>query len=266
MSDGRRMSALVLAGSRTLDDPVAKSGGKSRKAFVEVAGRSLLARVLDALFESGRIGDVLVSLEADAPIETEAPDAAQALREGKFRLCAPARTPCESVIGALESLPADEPVLVTTADHALLTAELVATFVDAAREGGTDVAVGLASAPLVQARYPKTRRTTLKFRGGGYSSCNLFALLTPAARRAPALWRDFEGQRKKPWRIAWKIGSGMLLGYLTGTLTLDRAFDRLGRLAGARARGIILPWPEAAIDVDTVEDLSLVRRILEGGG
>ena len=56
----------------------------------------------------------------------------------------------------------------------------------------------------------------------------------------------------------------MLLGSLTGRLTLDAALARLSRLAGARAGVVVLPVAEAAVDVDKPEDLVLVEAILRG--
>jgi CTP:molybdopterin cytidylyltransferase MocA len=49
--------------------------------------------------------------------------------------------------------------------------------------------------------------------------------------------------------------------YLTGRLTLSRGLRQISKTIGCRAGIVILPFPEAAIDVDTVEDWKFVNDI-----
>ncbi len=72
------------------------------------------------------------------------------------------------------------PLLVTTADHALLDPAMIADF--CAKADGADVAIGLVEQRSLMARLPSTQRTWLKFRGGAYSGANLFAF---GSRRMP---------------------------------------------------------------------------------
>ena len=151
-------------------------------------------------------------------------------------------------------------MLLTTADHALLTPAVVDHFCEAARATGADVVVGLARAEQVLAAFPGTRRTILRLKGGGYCGCNLFAFLTPTGRGAAQYWRRVEQQRKRPLRLAAGVlGWSAILDYALGRLTLERALERMSRRLGLRAGAVILPFPEAAVDVDSVEDLQLVR-------
>ena len=48
-------------------------------------------------------------------------------------------------------------------------------------------------------------------------------------------------------------------------MTLEGAFRRAGQRIGATAAAVVLPWAEAAIDVDKPADLELVRKILGSG-
>jgi len=91
-------------------------------------------------------------------------------------------------------------VLLTTGDHALLNPDMVRHFLDQASARDCDIAVALAPYELVQAAYPRTRRTVLKFSDGQFSGCNLFAFLTPRSRKMAQIWKQVEAQRKKPIR------------------------------------------------------------------
>jgi hypothetical protein len=53
-----------------------------------------------------------------------------------------------------------------------------------------------------------------------------------------------------------------VLRYLMGRLSLTDALDRISRRLGFKAGAVILPFAEAAVDVDSVNDLELVEKII----
>jgi hypothetical protein len=77
-----------------------------------------------------------------------------------------------------------------------------------------------------------------------------------------AFWRRVEQERKRPWRLVRAFGWRPLLAYLLGRLTLDDAITRASHVIGARVAAVVMPYPEAAIDVDKPADLELAERIL----
>lgn len=245
-----KWTAVVLAGSRGTADPVARATGVSHKAFAPVAGRPMIGHVLDTLAGCGSVGRIIVAIEPDAP---------PIPRHGIERMTA-ARSPSLSALAGFEA--AGPPVLVTTADHPLLTAEMVEALVAGALSSGADVAAAVATRPVVEQAGSAARRTYLKFRDAQISGCNIFALMTPEARAALAFWRTIESERKRPWRIAWAIGPGILAAYLAGLLSSRAAARAVGRAAGCRAALVALPFPDAAHDVDKPEDLAFAERRL----
>jgi len=52
-----------------------------------------------------------------------------------------------------------------------------------------------------------------------------------------------------------------VLRYLLGRLTLEEGLQRLSRRLDLRIGAVILSHPEAAVDVDTVQDWHLVETI-----
>ncbi len=243
-------SALVLAGSRGETDPVATSEGLSDKALVDVGGTTMLARVVSAIAAAGG-SRIAVSANAAAVV-------AEAERVGARPLPAEAG-PSGSTAAAFAALGA--PLLVTTADHALLRGEWITAFI-AATPPDADVAVLLARRDAIEAAAPGSRRTYLKFADGDWSGCNLFYLATPDAARMIDLWQMVERDRKRPWRIVLRMGPGLLLRYLAGRLTLAAAIEALGRRAGVRAVVVAAIDGLAAVDVDRPDDLAFVRARL----
>lgn len=244
-------TALVLAGSRSGGpDTVAAYGGAAHKALIELEGRALIARVIAALREAGAGRIVVV---------TSHPEVAAQAAELGGEVMAEESGPSLSVLAAVERLGA--PALVTTADHALLRPEWVSAFLDAVPKGA-DVAALLAPRSVVEAAAPATTRTWLTFADGQWSGCNMFYLATPAALGVIRLWRRIEAERKRPWRMAWILGPGMLMRFALGRLQLGEAVGRLGKLAGVSAAIVESPYGLAAVDVDKPADLDLVRRLV----
>ena len=170
------------------------------------------------------------------------------------------------MLGLLKSGRASLPLLITTADHALLAPAIVERFLGDARASGADAVAALTPASVLLAAYPQSRRTFIRFRDGPCSGANLFAILTPEGRRTVAFWSRVEQERKRPWRLVRAFGLWPLASYLCGRLSLDDAMARASAVTGARVAAVRLPIPEAAIDVDKADDLRLVESILRERG
>ena len=245
-------AALVLAGAREADDPLLAGTGLPTKALLPVAGRPMIARVLDALAADGLSGE-------RGWVSGLPPDV---LPEGT-RAAPAADGPAAALAAALrDGVPL--PLLVTTADHALLDEAILASFLAGARASGAALSVGLAERRVIEARFPQAQRTYLRLADAQLSGCNLFYLASPDALRAVEAWRRLEGYRKTPWRIAAALGPSVLLRYALGRLSVDALFARLSRLAGARVAPVLLPQAHAAVDVDKPSDLALAEAVLAG--
>lgn len=254
-----KFHALVLAGSRDAVDPVAAMAGMPAKALVPVGGRPMLLRVVDALASAVAIGPIeVVGLSAAACAHADTRDA---LRQRRVTLRAGQETPSRSVAASFVDL-APGAVLVTTADHALLRADIVDAFTSRACATQADVVIGMVRYERVRAVCPDTRRTVMRFRGGAYCGCNLFAFLTQSGRDAVGFWTRMEQRRKQPARIARALGLMTLLRYFLRRLTLEEALARLSKLCGARVVAAELPFGEAAIDVDKPDDLKVAEALV----
>ncbi|MFN3583083.1 nucleotidyltransferase family protein [Phenylobacterium sp.] len=245
-------SALILAGSRGGADPVADYAGVAHKALIELESRPLLARVAKALRAAGA-GRIAVSCNDPAVREL-------ATRLGLEVLDA-AAGPSLSVQQGAEAL--GFPLLVTTADHALLRPEWITRFL-ADLPAEAEIAAMVASRTAVEAAAPGTKRTYLRLADGDWSGCNLFFLRNKRALGAVAFWRRLEAERKRPWRMARILGPGVLVRYILGRLSLSGAARRLGDLAGVEAAVVATPYGLAAVDVDKPADLDLVRSLTGG--
>lgn len=254
-----RYTALIMAGSRGAGDPFAQAFGVSHKCLVEVAGRPMLLRVVETLEASPCVAKIVLCVESSLQ---DIPSLEQRLARGTVARLDAAASPAASALRACEALADELPVLVVTADHPLLSVDMIDYFCARAPACG-DIAAGVARGDLVRAAYPQSTRTLLRFADADYCGCNIFALNTLGATAALSFWTMLEAERKHPWRLVRMLGLVPLLRYWRGRLELSAAVATLSSKLGIEAGTVEMPFAEAAIDVDKQSDFELVESIIE---
>ena len=251
-------TALLLAGSRPGIDDFAVANGTDLKALIPVGGVPMVARPTAALLASPEIERVRVLAQMPDRIAAVLPDHDRLTVE-------PSGATIAATLAAILTDPATRyPLLVTTADHALLTPAMVADFCE--RAGNADLAIGVVERRALRARLPGSKRTWIEFRGGAYTGANLFAFGSARAAKAVALWRSVEQDRKKGWRLLAALGPAVLLGAGLRMMTLDSVLARLGKRLGLTIAKVELTDPVAAVDVDKPADLELAERLIAERG
>jgi GTP:adenosylcobinamide-phosphate guanylyltransferase len=251
-----KYTAIVLAGSRPGPDPFAAQFGADLKALIPVGGEPMVRRPVRALLASERIGEVVVLTQSTEAITDALPaDARLRVQESRATIAA-------TILALCEDPQTRWPLLVTTADHALLDTATVDEFCRSAE--GADVAIGVVERKLLARRFPRSKRTWLKFRGGAYTGANLFALGSAKVAPAVELWRSVEQDRKKGWRLLSLLGPAVVAGAALRMLSLDDVLARVSRKLGLEVEAVRLSNALAGIDVDKPEDRELAEAILAG--
>ncbi len=256
-----RHIAIVLAADRGPADPVARASGAPCKSLTPVAGKAMLWRVIDALQQTAAIDEIILVGPSQNILESH-PELKDMLKKAGITWVAPAASPSASAAKAMRSVANDKPVLLTTADHALLQPAMVEALLTGST--GKDFTLAMVTYEDVMRAYPNTRRTAIRLRPGkGYCGCNLFTINTAKGRQLIDLWQSVESQRKHPAKLViGMLGWGAVLRYVIGRLSLDQAFARLSRTLEMDVGPVLLTDPSAAIDVDSIADLRLVEDLL----
>ncbi len=253
-------TVLVLAGQRPGIDPLAAHFGETFKALVPIAGEAMVTRVVRTLGGLGFARIIVLGQDPGALAEAVAAGGGEELGGGA-EISQSGAGISTSILEAVTAGPAIWPVLVTTADHPLLTGQVVEEFLRGIRDA--DVAVGMVEQQIMRARYPGNKRTWLKFSDGYWSGANLFALRSSKAIPALTLWSQAEQDRKKAWKLFLHFGPWLALRALTRTIGLGDGLARAGKRLGLTARLVSLSDAEAAIDVDKPSDHELASAILQ---
>ena len=249
-------TAIVLAGSRPGRDEFAHQFGTDMKALIDVCGEPMVRRPVRALLESASVARVIVLSQSPERIADVIP------KDPRLDFRQSEGTIAETMLAICDDPQTRWPLLVTTADHALLGPETVDEFARGAL--CADIAIGIVERANLLARLPHTERTWLKFRGGAYTGANLFALKSPAVRPATELWRSVEQDRKKAWRVMSLLGPMVLLCVALRLVSIDDVLSRLGARLGLDIKAVRLSNPLAGVDVDKPADHTLVEAILAG--
>jgi molybdopterin-guanine dinucleotide biosynthesis protein A len=245
-------TAIILAGQRPGPDALAEHFGLSYKALVPLAGEAMLTHVLRVLHGCPQIGHIIVM--------GQNPDALSGavLAGGGADMSQSSGGISVSLKALADGGTADWPWLVTTADHPLLTRNMIAEFLSQA-EG--DLSVGMVEKVAMLRQFPDAQRTWLRFADGNWSGANLFALTSGKVGAALDLWASAEQDRKQAWKLFLHFGPWLALRALTRTIGLRSALKQAGRRLGLSAHLVALSDPVAAIDVDKPADHALATSI-----
>ena len=126
MQANAEYTTLVMAGRRGPKDDLAEATGSSHRALLDVCGVPMLLRVIRTLRARPSVGSISVSIDDENALDDVPELEDVALHQS---LSSPSR----SVLDFLETRPSGEPVLVVTADHALLTPKMVEHFAASSR-------------------------------------------------------------------------------------------------------------------------------------
>ncbi len=246
------MHAIVLAGGAP-DAVAALAPGAVNKAFVPIAGVTLVERTLRALRDVPRIERII----AVAP---PAAHADPALRFADERRADGPRM-LDSLQNGLAGLDPDALVLVCASDLPVLTCAAIDEVLDALLLRDLDVAYTCLERAVHDARYPQIPHTWARLRDGTFCGGGISALKPRALARLGAVLDTLGAARKAPLRLAGVLGIDVLVRFALGRLSVADAEARATLILGARAGAIRSTHAEIAVNVDRPRDVALATAL-----
>jgi GTP:adenosylcobinamide-phosphate guanylyltransferase len=248
------LSAIVLAGGGP-EPRVAP--GLPGKAFLEMGGRPIIQRVLDALRGCAAVERIAVVGPVDALAPLAGPD---------VQLVPEQASMVQNIEAGVARLGASGRVLTVASDLPLLTAETVAGFLDRCPPDA-DVCYPIIPQAAVDRRYPGARKTYVKVADGTFCGGSVLLFSSGVIDRVRPLVEQIIAARKKPWMLAQLFGWAMVMKLASGRLTIAEMEARALEITGLRGRAVVVESPELALDVDASrpENLAVLRAALSGG-
>lgn len=258
-SPAQSLHVIVLAAQRRgTANPLAERFGVSHKCLIPLQGRPLITHVLETLRLHPRVASIAISVEPEAFAAIG--DVLKRLPKGVPIECVRAADNlADSVIAAAKGH--DGPVVVTTADHALLDAGSI----DAVAQALNSHAAAIAMAPqeAVLSAHSEGQRRFYQFRDGGYSNCNLYGLAGSEALKAAEVFRGGGQFAKSAARIISAFGIVNLLLLRLRLVSFREGTARISRRLGLSIAPVALGDGSQAIDVDNDRTYRVVEELLE---
>ncbi|WP_404482467.1 NTP transferase domain-containing protein [Novosphingobium sp. BL-52-GroH] len=254
---GSPLRVIVLAGGKAGTDPLAQAFGMSHRCLVPLGGRPLVAHVLQTAAIHPAVESLAVSVEREA-FDGLFDVLSQLPGRGIVKLVEARENLVDSVLAAAHDW--DGPLLITTADHALLSAASIDAMIAALEKA--QVAVAMAPREAVLATNPGGAPSFHEFAEAAYAACNLYAVTDPEALRAAEVFRGGGRFAGNAWRVLRAFGLADLILLRFRAITLAGAMQRVSRRLGLRIVPVILDDGSQAIDVDDAQTHAAAEGLL----
>jgi GTP:adenosylcobinamide-phosphate guanylyltransferase len=252
-------SILILAGRRPGSiDALAEAHGVADKCLVPVAGRPMIAYVLESAADSSA-RQVFVSTHHAALLADLIDPVVDLL--GKRLIVVPAADNLADSVLAVAGV-ASFPLLVTTADNCLLTPATIAEIEAEAHRLGAEAGVALARREDVLAVHPEGQRRFYEFSDVAVSNCNAYWIGHPNALRAAEAFRGGGQFVKKPLRVMQAFGLVNLLRFRFGLGPIHHIFARISRRLKVEVAPLLIADGATAIDVDNMRSLAVTEALM----
>lgn len=254
------MNAIVAAGGRvSVDEPLYPLTNGKPKALVRLGDRAMLEHVVAALDHSRLVQNILVAglPEAEAT-ELDLPSVVGFLPD-TGGLIPNVRAGIEWF---RERNPAEEVVLIVSADIPALTGDIVDAYLESCRPYDCLAYYNLVTRETMERRFPNSKRTFVKLKGLEIAGGDLTLVQSRIVETNDELWNAIFNARKHAWQLARIVGPLTILRLLFRRLDLSDIEVLATRLVGAPVRIVNSPYPEVAMDVDKPEHVAIFREIL----
>jgi GTP:adenosylcobinamide-phosphate guanylyltransferase len=252
------MDAIVTAGGIPQPgDPLYVYSNGDSKALIDVAGKSMIQWVLDALSDSKKVDNVIViGLTSKSGLTCKKP---------LHFISNQGRMLANVVAGVQKSIELNkktEYVLLVSSDIPALKGEMVDWLVDTCMQTRDDIYYGVCPREVMEVRFPTSHRTYTKLKDMQICGADINAIHVSMATNHLDTWEKLIGNRKSPLASAAVIGWDTLFQLFTRQFTLQGLVDRASERIGVKGRAIIWSQAEPCMDVDKPHQLELMREDL----
>ncbi len=253
------MDCVVVAGGIPgPEDPLYAYTQGRPKALLDMEGRTMLERVMDALQTASHVERlVVVGLDGDLGMRFQRPVDVFLPDHGSM---------VANVLAGVKWLRRDRPdieaVLFCTADIPTTTGAIVDEFIDRCRPFDAGVYYILVTKEAMESRFPASNRTYVKFKGVDAAGGDMAVASVAVADANEELWETLSNARKHAWKLARIVGFSTLVKYLTRRLSLDDVTRKAASIINYPVEIVLDPPAELAMDADKPEQVDMLRAEL----
>lgn len=253
------MHCLIVAGGTVSpDSPLFPYTLGKPKALIDMGGRTMLERVINALQSSTYVEDIVVvgineDTAADAGLHFDRPVMFLPDQGGMI---------ANTITGCAwfqENRPNTEVLLGCSGDIPTITGKAVDEFIEACRPWDQGIYYNLVTREKLEQRFPLSKRTYSRYGDIEAAGGDMVMARSDVADRNRELLEALTGARKQPWRIAGIVGPRMLVKFLFHRVTFADIEATAERILGTTVKIILDGPPELAMDADKPFQVEMLR-------
>ena len=243
-----KIDAVVLAGGDANQVVPSLAGPKS---LINIAGRPMIAYVMDALRRSAGLKEIVVALSDGTEPEAFAGLGARIVTETHGVV--------DAIDKAIRVLNPEGYIMVVSSDTPMINARAINDFLDKCEASDAEIYYTVIPKESTEKMFPGTSRTYIRLRDGTFTGGNVHLASKAAFLRTKAMGEKIFTKRKSPLGLVRLLGVGFVLKFLLGRLTIASLEEGASRALGAKVKAVVTPYPELGVDVDKPEDLRIAE-------
>jgi len=252
--------AAVTAGqSASEQDLLAEYSQGQPKALIPIAGKPMVAHVIEALAGSRYVRHILLVALDPATVGVRFPVEIGYVPDAGGLM--------ENNLAGFEQAQARYPdldgVLLCGCDVPAITPAIVDAFIEECFRTDHDVYYSIVARSVMETRFPGSRRSYVHFREGDFAGGDIILVRPGIKFSQEELGRKLAQARKSALRQARMVGLGVFLRLLLHRLTIADTERRVQEVFGLRVRVVPFRYAEIGMDVDKPFQLEIVRADLE---
>ena len=252
------INCVVLAGGLPQPgEPMYELTQGKSKALIDMNGRTMLERVVDALQDSHSGGEiVVVGLGSDLGMSFHK-SVYHTHDHGSLM-----KNTLAGIAKMRELHPDTNLMLICSADIPTITPQIVDEFIEQCAPYDKGIVYNFVDKATLEARFPHSNRTYVKLKDGLIAGGDMTLIQADLSDTNRDIWLALTNARKHAWQLARVVGFRFMIKLLLRQLRLKDIEDAAFRITGRPCRVLLNPHAEIAMDADKPEQVALLRADL----
>ena len=252
------MYAIITAGGKPSKDDVLYDSAKGDfKVLINIAGKTILQWVLDAINQSKSINHiVIVGMSDVAGINSMLP---VTFVEAQDNLLKNIEAGINKILEIDRSA---KEVMLISGDLPGINGAMIDWLAGVIENNGHQFYYPIIERSLMKKSFPGAERTYVRMKEGEFCGGDLMGIHTSMLKKNDLRGRKLVESRKNPLKQAMILGLDMCVRLAAGRLSLDRDVPIICKRLGINGKAIISPYAEIAMDIDKPHHLTVMEKYL----
>lgn len=253
------INCVILAGGIPQpDDPLYPLTQGKSKVLLDMGGRTMLERVVDALQNATTIGEIVIAgLGSDMEMTFQkpvnhVPDQGSLLKNA-----------LGGIARMRELHPDTRLILICSADIPAITPAIVDDFIEKCAPYDKGLVYNFVDKPTLEARFPHSNRTYVKLKDAAIAGGDLTLIQADLSDHNREIWQALTNARKHAWQLARIVGLRLMIKLLLRQLSFADIEAAAERITGRPCQIMLNPHAEVAMDADKPHQVELLRADIE---